>query len=471
MQLGFETIGNATLIAYDKRPVLATDPWIAGSPYFGSWGMSHSIPPEQMAAVRSADYIWFSHGHPDHLNGDSLELLRDRKILLPAHVGSRIFKDLEAQGFKVRELPIAQWERLSDRIRVMCLPDFNQDAILLVEIGDALVVNGNDASGPGWMPKITGLIKQYKRSFLMSLTGFGDADMINFFDESGNRITPQARQRKESGRPLGPAVARLAESYGVTHFVPFSSMHTYQREDSAWANDCSTPIDAHAQGFDSARCRILPPFVSYDLLADKATPINPPETPIVMRSPKEFGDDWSENLEADERELATKYFQSIHHLSDFLDYVNIRVGGSDHTIPLAKKNFNRGVTFETPRGSLVTALKYEIFDDLLIGNFMKTTLHGKWPATRLYPQFAPYVAKYADNGRARTAKELREYFAEYRRRTGTFDYVRHRLASKASQVVRAAIPFDSTAWKVARRTHHLISGFARGVSASAKAAP
>src|SRR4051812_2073234 len=74
--LGFETIGNATLIAYDGRAVLATDPWIAGDPYFGSWGMSHAIPEAQMAAIRGADYVWFSHGHPDHLNGDSLALLR-----------------------------------------------------------------------------------------------------------------------------------------------------------------------------------------------------------------------------------------------------------------------------------------------------------------------------------------------------------------------------------------------------------
>ena len=31
MQLGFDTIGNATVIAYDRRPVLATDPWVLRS--------------------------------------------------------------------------------------------------------------------------------------------------------------------------------------------------------------------------------------------------------------------------------------------------------------------------------------------------------------------------------------------------------------------------------------------------------
>jgi hypothetical protein len=47
MDLGFETIGNATLIAYDQGPVLVTDPWIEGSAYFGSWSLSHTIPAEQ----------------------------------------------------------------------------------------------------------------------------------------------------------------------------------------------------------------------------------------------------------------------------------------------------------------------------------------------------------------------------------------------------------------------------------------
>jgi hypothetical protein len=32
----------------------------------------------------------------------------------------------------------------------------------------------------------------------------------------------------------------------------------------------------------------------------------------------------------------------------------------------------RGITFEAPRHSLLTAVRYEIFDDLLIGNFVKT---------------------------------------------------------------------------------------------------
>src|ERR1700716_3562690 len=46
MELGFETIGNATVVVHDDGvPVLATDPWVRGSAYFGSWGLSHAVPP------------------------------------------------------------------------------------------------------------------------------------------------------------------------------------------------------------------------------------------------------------------------------------------------------------------------------------------------------------------------------------------------------------------------------------------
>ena len=74
----------------------------------------------------------------------------------------------------------------------------------------------------------------------------------------------------------------------------------------------------------------------------------------------------------------------------------------------------------------MTSVKYEIFDDLLIGNFMKVTLHGEWGPNRLYPDFSPWVAKYGDNGRAHTMKELREYHRSYRERAPG-DYLRHRF--------------------------------------------
>src|SRR5262249_18724381 len=148
--IGFETVGNATAICFDDRPVLVTDPWIAGDAYFGSWGLSHEIPREQLDHIRMCDFVWLSPGPPDHTSAEPLDLLRDKTILLPDHHGGRMQRDLSALGFRVEVLRDREWRQLSPRIRVLCVADYNQDAILLVDVAGRLLVDLNDAVDRGW---------------------------------------------------------------------------------------------------------------------------------------------------------------------------------------------------------------------------------------------------------------------------------------------------------------------------------
>lgn len=38
----FETIGNATTTIFDNsKPVLSTDSWLLGNPYFGNWDQKY----------------------------------------------------------------------------------------------------------------------------------------------------------------------------------------------------------------------------------------------------------------------------------------------------------------------------------------------------------------------------------------------------------------------------------------------
>src|SRR5207302_7535884 len=125
MELGFETIGNATLVCYDRGPVLVTDPWITGNAYFGSWGLSHEIPTEVKEGISGCKFVWISHGHPDHLSPSSLEMLRGKTFLLPDHVGGRICRGLKDSGFEVTVLKNRQWYPLSNQIRVLSIADYN----------------------------------------------------------------------------------------------------------------------------------------------------------------------------------------------------------------------------------------------------------------------------------------------------------------------------------------------------------
>lgn len=448
VDLGFETIGNATIIVYDHQPLLATDPWITEHAYFGSWGHSHEIPQEQLQAIRECKFLWFSHGHPDHLNGDSLPIFHGKKILLPDHVGSRIQQDLLKQGFDVEVLPNKKWMSLSPHVRILCLADYNQDAILLIDINGKLIVNLNDAGSRGWEGFIQRTVRSYPISFLLALSGYGDADMIHFYDEQGMQIPPLAAKRF----PVGAAIAKKVESYGCTYFIPSSSMHRYQRTDSAWANQFATTLDDYSNGFVSKKSQLLPAYQRYDCRIDAHCSIQPNSRNHVLYKPEEFGDHWSDLLEAADLQKAEHYFKSIEYLNTFLDFINLRVGGKDHEIALSKNKFDRGVTFEVPRGSLMTAMEYEVFDDLLIGNFMKTTLHGRWPKSGLYPDFSPYVAKYADNGRAKSLDELHAYFKEYQKRA-PLNYLRHRLEEKSKDVFRTYISAESKAFQRAKRVY------------------
>lgn len=415
MDLAFETIGNACIICHDRGPVLATDPWLTGPAYFGSWSLSHEVPEQQWQHVRRCRYLWISHGHPDHLSLPTLEQLRDKQILLADHYGSRIPRELAELGFAVTVLQDGVWTELSPRLRVCSVANYNQDAVLLIDLDGNLVVDANDAGDRGARELLRRELPRFRRSFLACLTGYGDADMINFFDEQGRRVPPLAAART----PVGPQIAAVLDYYGIRYFAPSSSMHRYQRADSVWANDYATPVTAHAEGFRSERGEILPAFVQFDLGAGTWRAIDPPPVPEVVHAPEAFGDDWRTPLERADVAVLRDYFGRVEHLRTFLGFVRFQVGGVEHTIDIAPEH-RRGITFATPRASLMQAVAWRAFDDILIGNFCRTTLHGDWGgrvgADALYPDFTPFVTKFGDNGGCHTAAELRGYFAEYLRR-------------------------------------------------------
>jgi hypothetical protein len=449
MELGFETIGNATVVCYDKHPVLVTDPWLTANAYFGSWTMSHEIPEEQLRAIRQCKYAWISHGHPDHLCVESLKQLGAECLLLPDHQGGRIQHDLESMGYKVRVLKSRTWHQISERIRVVSVADYNQDAILLIDVGGRLILNFNDAGDRGWGSFVKRISRDYPITFLLKLGGFGDADMLNFFDENSVRILPRSKGHDR----LGEAMAVQASMWGARFVVPFSSMHKYQRADSVWANPYTADAEDYRTGFESPTSELLPAFIRYDCVRDHVSAIAPPARAISVRQPEEFGDDWNASLEAGDLDRLRRYFGSVAHLRECFDFLNFRVGGRDGIVELSKKKFHRGITFEAPRQSLMTAVEHEIFDDMLIGNFMRTTLHGRFGEEKLYPDFSPYVTKYADNGRAKSREELENYFESYRRRA-PLDYFRHRIEAKSRQAVMGLFSAQSLPYRAAAKAYH-----------------
>jgi hypothetical protein len=438
--LGVKTIGNATLIAFDGGPVLATDPWFGDEDdaCFGSWSLTHQIPAVEKSEIQAAKYIWFSHGHPDHLNPNSITRLRDSLILLPNHVGNRIRNDLKSEGYNVTVLPDGQWVVLSKRVKVFCISDYIQDAVLLVDVGGRLFINMNDANAFARVRVISKIVREYQHSYLLRLSGYGGASLLNFFDPEGRRVEPKLDLR------VGRFLSQYAQRIGAKNVIPFSSFHQYRREDSAWANASMPPLSAYRDGFDERIGEFIPPFVWVDCASGATIPLNPAELSCSLLKPDECGDSWSDQLDADDKKVLDDYFYRKEALRDALRFISFRVGGKEHTIDLSGPR-DRGITFEAPRNSLMTAATHRVFDDLLLGAFMKIILHN----ADFDRDFVFYTGKYADNGCSETKEALRSYFSEYRKRSGV-DWIIHHLVNDGHTLFRRYVRADSKFYSLAR---------------------
>ena len=449
--IGFETIGNATIICHDGKPILATDPWLTGSAYFGSWGLPYTIPEEQCENLKKCEYIWLSHGHPDHTSVESLDKLRDKKILLASHISNRLQDDLSNFGFNVSSLEERKWIKLTKNLSILTISDYFQDSILLININGHLLVNINDASNKGWGKFVQNITKNFKDPFLFKLFSYGDADMINYFLEDGTKIPPKAALKK----PVGEQINFWSRYYGTKSIVPSSCFHRYQRKDSSWANQFTTNVSDYTNHL-APEFKLYPAFIRYDLETNQFEEINPKKNIALSIDPKELGDNWEDSLDSSDTKKVEQYIKKIESLKDFIDFVNFRVGGKDNTIELRTRSFKRGVTFEVPRGSLMTTVKHEIFDDLLIGNFMKTTLHGDWHNNNLYPYFTPYVAKYADNGKAKTKTQLKNYLKQYRKKSPV-EFIYHCFERESEEFIRKHIGTNTKAFEWAKKFYLLMN--------------
>ena len=426
MSMAFETLGNATVVVFeDGLPVLATDPWLVGTCYFGSWALDHPLSSAQIVNVQNAEYIWISHGHPDHLHEESLALLsRQKKILLPDHYDEDIKSFLIEKGFDVKVLPYRTWHRISADVRVLCIDNLNQDAILVIEAGESLILNLNDSPLCGDFRFLRRLVRARPRNktYMLALCS-SDADMINVVDEAGNSLAGPPEERKPG---TIWSVARLADRIGVGNFCCSSSQHLYVRSDSVWANPYRITFADMRRYWCRPNVRLIEPFVTVDLDSGAISGNHPSQKADESQITNVAGaDDWTERFSEAEWRKAEAFIRRFAMVGRYVDFVEFTVGGETRRFDLrngtsVSKAELRGITFIAPRRSLLSTVERGYLDDLLIGNFMKVRLTN----TALYPRFTPLVAKLGGNAKVCTPREYRRFMRRYflRNPLGTLAY-------------------------------------------------
>lgn len=423
----FETLGNATIqFCADGRPILATDPWLVGTCYFGSWALDHALTPEQIRNAVESEYLWISHGHPDHMHHESLAMMpRGKKVLLPDHYDSEIKDHLIAEGFAVTVLPYRKWLRIAPTVEVMCIDNINQDAVLIVRIGDALVINLNDSPMAGEFAFLRNIVRRHPnhKTYLAALCSI-DADMFNFVDAAGRSIVGPPDERKPGAIWH---VARIADRLGVKHFCCSSSQHIYVRPDSIWANDYRISWHDMQRYWSRPNVHLIEPFVTVEVASGTVTANHPDHDggDRSQISDNTGEDDWAETPSEPEWSAIETFVRRFALLRRHLDYVEVAIGQAVRRFEvnpaLAARPDARGIRFYAPRHSFLECLKWGFFDDLLIGNFMKVHLAN----TTLYPRFTPLVAKVGGNAKVYTPVEYRRFLWRYLKRNplGTAGYL------------------------------------------------
>ena len=422
MEFQVKTIGNATLLVNKKQStILVTDPWFDEySCYFGSWRLTHEIPKSIKEQALKTKYVWISHFHPDHLNLQTLRLFKKgSKIILSKQFSSRLPDQLRKAGFDVIVFPNRKWIELERNLKILTFTDEKQDSVLLIELvhGDkkTLIVNLNDSSGCGRKNEIRNLSRKYKNSILLQLNSYGDADMINIFDFQSKK---KLMCPSDEFHPIGQLYQKSMADYSCNYAIPFSSSHQYQRSDSWWARKYGCKESDHFRGFNSYNGeKLLPIFQSISLLRDsdklQFENINPKEISIKEPvEPSKFGDDWDIGLKDKDRNEIDNYFSSINYLKSNYDSIGVRFGNDTHVCKFNKySKYKKSIFFHAPRRSFMYAIRNEVFDDMLIGNFMKTYLKGI--KNLRVPRFSFFVAKLSDNQYAKTKNDIDKAFAFY----------------------------------------------------------
>ena len=409
------TCGNATLIIEkDDRPIIATDPWLHNhTAYFGSWATTHKIPDFHLSLLQKVPYIWISHFHPDHLNLRSLLKInaKDKKILLSYQYSNRIANDLRNAGIDVIVLPPRKYINLEEDFELATFPILSSvDSGLIIKYKNNLIVNLNDTLCDPSKDFLKKEISKSKNSLLLKLAGYGDADMINIFDEKNRFIEPIAASKPAPGMLL----TSQAKKINCTHAMHFSSFHKYVRLDSLWANKYTTPQHDLKRGWDN-KVGYFEEFSSIEINDNGFKKINskyPEVNDIEINSPEKFGDYWDQDLKKKDFNIIKDYLNSIEKISkvSFMIKVGSKIVSSNSNTSKIKQS--PIFILHAPRNSLVKAIKLNIFDDLLIGNFAKLIVPSNYYSN--YRNLLKIPAKYIDNIGIKDANELKKFLWIYR---------------------------------------------------------
>ena len=162
MNLEFKVLSHACLLVKTENSSVIIDPWLLGSCYWRSWW---NFPKAKFNTkdIKEVDAVIISHVHWDHWHGPTLrKYFKDKQIIIPDEPGLRSRKDLAKIGFDTQLAKHGKPLNLGDfTITLYQFGLLFTDAAIVIEAGDKVILNANDAKIAG-MP-LRKILKKHKK--------------------------------------------------------------------------------------------------------------------------------------------------------------------------------------------------------------------------------------------------------------------------------------------------------------------
>ncbi|MGH0163510.1 UNVERIFIED_CONTAM: hypothetical protein FKN15_045522 [Acipenser sinensis] len=140
------------------------DPWLTGPAFARGWWLLHEPPSDWLETICSADLIYISHMHSDHLSYPTLKKIAEKQPNIPIYVGDTsrpVFWYLDRSGVKLTNInvvPFGIWQEVDANLRFMILMDGihpEMDTCIIVEYKGHKILNTVDCTRPngGVLPK------------------------------------------------------------------------------------------------------------------------------------------------------------------------------------------------------------------------------------------------------------------------------------------------------------------------------
>jgi hypothetical protein len=247
-----EYISHACLLIDTGDVRIATDPWFAGPAYSRQWYVFPK--PVNAQAVETADVIAISHGHEDHFHSKTLRGLSNKsaRVFYPYSWFGGAKEFIQSLGFaNVSEA--ASWRRypLTKDTSITYVAN-GHDHIMVIESGEEVLVNVNDALHSEAEPAINFFIEEISRRWPrinVLFCGFGGASYFpNMLHVAGKDDQSIGAVREQLfAHNFCRVVAGLKPRVAVPFAADFALLGPAER----WINEVRFPRSRMKQYFDS----------------------------------------------------------------------------------------------------------------------------------------------------------------------------------------------------------------------------